>query len=329
MTVATENWYDKIEDTTYPGGPYDYYDNVPSEYQSLVTGGTVAFADYGLIEITLPMAQKDLQQLEVTFSDPGVSVWYRNAVEGSLPSTDKALGVWHQLTGASGLFTMVRKDIAAGVRYDKVQLLVYKSGGFSLKEPVINAYGRVGKTLPPQRPRVRRATGTALIGNSDLGSLTGWTSVGTIATTTPADGMLPRGSTGCVTVDASNKIKRGLTWSQDDYVDREVEIRVVCRRFPAIFNPAGNYATAPITQDSFDWTRVNVELISAETDYDSGNAYVWQQKGIVGLWWKEVVIRTVIPLGTTGLTLQISADSAIQVAKVHVDLLGAPVEHWG
>ncbi|MDE2472880.1 MAG: hypothetical protein KGL35_30215, partial [Bradyrhizobium sp.] len=78
LAVASENWYDKLENPDPVTGAYAYNDLVTSEYQTFMSGGTVSFADYGLIDVILPALQRDVDSIAVTLSDPSVSLWYRN-----------------------------------------------------------------------------------------------------------------------------------------------------------------------------------------------------------------------------------------------------------
>jgi hypothetical protein len=122
--------------------------------------------------------------------------------------------------------------------------------------------------------------------------------------------MLPRGATKCITVNATDKLRQSFVYPQDDRWDNEVEIRVRCRRWVPIFPSSGDYATAPITADSYDWAQLTVDVMA------SGEAM--PIKARVNLSWHDVVLRTILPLGTTTMDLQLSADLNVQIAMVSV-----------
>ncbi len=91
------------------------------------------------------------------------------------------------------------------------------------------------------------------------------------------------------------------------------------RVFPAIFASGGTYpGGAGISQDSFDWGMLQIEVGT------SAGRVPYREK--VGLWWGDIVLRTIAPLGTSSLTLYIrgaSGSSAIEVSKASFKFVDA------
>jgi hypothetical protein len=315
LQVADEGYYDTLQNPDPVTGDYDYDLTVQSDYQRLMAGYHIECDDYTLIEVVLPMLQKDVQRLRLTLSDPGVTVWARDA-RAAAASDGEAVGSWLELSGSGGVWDIPRRLVQHLVWGDRVTLLVYKSSAYTLAEPVLEWTGTPGKPTVPVEAvsHVRQARGAALIAQTDLGTLTGWTAVGSAATGAPADGMLPKGATGRVVVNTTDKLRRAISYDVGDELDREIEIRIWARRFPAIFDVAGDYATAPITQDSFDYAWVYCDLITSDP-------YTFTLRGHVGLWWKEIVLRAMVPAGTTGMDVQVHAASDVEVARVHCEFL--------
>jgi hypothetical protein len=197
--------------------------------------------------------------------------------------------------------------------FDRLTFLVYKDGGFTITQPVITWFGAVGKPALPILVPERRATGAELMTTTTTHSLTGWTVVGSLTPSSDATYMLPYGLTGFVVVDATNKLRQTLNYVVNNTDDVEIEIRVTCRRFPAVFDHEDTYPdNAPITQDTFDWTRIVVELI------EPADTFNFTQTKKVGLWWDEVVFRSILPMRVNPLDIVIGADAEVQVAKVSV-----------
>lgn len=319
LKTANENLYDELYSVT--AGEIE---TINSEYEELQEGGSIALGDYSLLEITLPTNAKNIDQLSVTLSDTGATVYARNVL-GTL-TDGLPVGSWVTLNGGAGTWRLSNSQLKRFMRQDKLSLLIYKSGGIaSFFEPVISWVGtpiakprKVGKTWGGY------ARGTELLSNPDLGTSTSWTATGTVSHGAPADSCLPRGSTGRVTVDNSNYVSQSVSFAADTGRTREAEIRINARVFPAIFASGGTYpGGASITQDSFDWGQLQIEV--SPTGGITGAGRVPYREP-VGLWWGDVVVRTVVPMDVTGLTLYIrgaSGSVAIEASKASVKFVEA------
>lgn len=319
LTEATENYYDELVSGS---ASYDPNSVVQSEYLTLQNAGAVAFSDYALLEVVLDAVPRNVEMFRLTLSDPSVTVWVKDALAGgTYPSDGVSVCRWTALTGSDGVYTLLNRDLPGKMHFDKLSFLIYKSGGFSLSEPRIEWWGDTGKPDYPIALSQTRAAGTELLNVTKFAAIsgnkaTGWDDVGgTITPSSDATYQLPYDMTHFVTVDATKKVVQTLDYATDNFDDIEVEIVVTARNFPAIFASGGTYASAPITQDTFDWEKVVVELI------DPTGAYVFTQSEKVGLWWDEVVFRAILPMRIGPLDIRVSGSAEIQLTKVSVKTL--------
>lgn len=300
LNTAGELIYDEL-------GVYDgptHSELLNSEYEALQNGDSIALDDYSLLEVTLPTTAKHIDQLTLTLNVTDATVYCRGILTGTVVD-GTPLGTWIALNGGSGVYHLSNSELKRFMRQDKLSFLIVKTGGIaSFTEPQIEWIGppvlkprKVGKT------QGRRALGAELLGNPDLGVSTSWTATGTVSHGAPADACLPIGSTGRVTVDNTNYVSQAVTYAADNERAREVEIRINARRFPGIDDGS-------VTVESFDWAMLQIEVGTG------AGRIPYREK--VGLWWGDIVLRTIAPLGTTGLTLYIrgaSGSPAIEASK--------------
>lgn len=306
LKVASEGLYDAA-DTILAADT----ELLSCEYEALQNGDSIAVDDYTLLEVVLPTTAKHIDYLTLTLNETGATVYARNIL-GTL-TDGLALGSWVALNGGSGVYRLSRSELKRFIRQDKLSLLIYKSGGIAaLTEPRIDWIGEViQKPRKAGKTQGRVALGAEKLTNPDLGVATNWTATGTVSHGVPTDACLPYGSTGRATVDNTNYVSQAVTYTADNEKSREIEIRVNARRFPGI-------ADGTITQESFDWAQLQIEVGT------SAGRVPYREK--VGLWWGDIVLRTIAPLGTTGLTLYIrgaSGSAAIEVAKASVKFVDA------
>lgn len=289
---------------------------VNSEYMTLQNGGTIALGDYSLIEVAMPVCSRHIDMLTLVLSETGATVYARDIL--STLTTNLPVGAWKQIAGANGRYSLSKNELRSAMRFDKVSFLVYKSGGIAaFEQPRVEWFGEpIPKpALPVKTEGKTWAKGSELLAATDLGSTTGWTVTGSLTAGAPTDGCLPRGSTGRVTVDASNYLSQAFTYSQSTTEDREVEVRVRCRYFPAIVSHLSP-GSAQITQDSFDYRRVQIDVQTA-----AGRSVYLER---VGLWWKDVVLRTTASMLTTSMTLHVlGPDGGVEVAYASVKFVDA------
>lgn len=307
LKVADEKYVDELNGV---GGPQ--IEAVNSEYMQLQNGGTIAVPDWSLVEVVLPVLHKQVDLLWLILSEPGASVYVRNSL-GAI-TAGKPVGDWRQIYGSNGRFSLSKDELRSAMRLDKVSFLVYKAGGIAaLEQPRIEWYGEmIPKPALPHKTSGTPAQGAELLAVTDLGSMVGWDvhgSLGALAPGVPVDG-LPRGCTGCITVDSANYVSRTFAYEESTTEDREIEIRVRCRYAPALVSSAAP-ELAQVTQDSYDYKTLQVELETA-----AGAAPYTER---VGMFWKDVVFRSVAPMLTNSMTIAIKgADGPIRAAVASV-----------
>jgi hypothetical protein len=276
----------------------------------------VALGDYSLIEVTTPVLSRHIDMLTLIISETAPTAVYVRNILGTL-ATGEPMGAWKLIFGSNGRYSLSKNQLRSAMRADKLSFLVHKSGGIAaFEQPRVEWFGEpIPKPRLPVKTEGNRAKGAELLAVTDLGSTVGWTVTGSLTAGTPTDGCLPRGAVGRVTVDASNYLSQAFTYAQSTTEDREIEIRVTCRYFPAIVSSASP-GTAQITQDSFDYRTLQIDMETA-----AGKA-PYREK--VGLWWTDVVLRTTASILTTGMTVHVSgADGSIEVAEVSVKFVDA------
>lgn len=305
LLVASESKADVLN--TYTGADTEL---LSSEYQTLINGGTIAVDDYSLVEVTLPTLAKHIDQLKLTINETAATVYCREIHTGTV-TDGVADGAWVALNGSSGVYRLCNDEIKRFMRGDKISFLIYKSGGIaSFAAPTIEWFGEhVEKPAKVSKTIGRRALGAEKLTTTDLGVSTNWTATGTVSHGVPTDACLPIDSTGRVTVDNTNYVSQAVTYTADNTQSREVEIRVNARVFPTI---------GSLTQDGFDWGQIQIEVGTG-----AGRVPYVER---VGLWWGDIVLRTIAPLGTSGLTLYIrgaSGSQAIEASKASFKFVDA------
>uniref|UniRef100_UPI003F49453B hypothetical protein n=1 Tax=Ensifer adhaerens TaxID=106592 RepID=UPI003F49453B len=315
LTEATEKYFDEL---TTSAGLYSQNSITKSEYLLLQNGGSIALGTHALLDVVINATQKNVDRFELTLSDPAVSVYIKNArAGGTYPADGVSVCRWTALTGSNGVFKLNRADLPGKMHFDKLTFLLVKAGGITIKQPVIRWWGEPGKPAYPVKAQPA-ATGVELL------PVTKFTSIGTDKTTgwavsptiTPSDDttyQLPYDITHFVTVDATKKVVQTLDYAVDNFNDIEVEIRVSARYFKEKFASSGVYPSgSPINQDTFDYTKVFVELI------DPTGAFTFTQWKKLGPWWNDLVFRAILPMRVSPLDIRVSAKDEIQLAEVSV-----------
>jgi hypothetical protein len=278
------------------------------EYVALAGGASTSLGTYALIDCVLPVSSP--KGLTVTLSDTTCTVYARQ-----IGSAGQA---WVQLSLVNGAYAV--PDSARLVDRDRLALLVFKAGGISLNaSPVVNWTSGVTREIrhpvplsPPRGAEMMAQPLTVVSGAVPVA----WSNPGSLAVVTPADGILPTGTTGCVVATSSAAISQSLTFTAaDDPI--EISVRIVARNFPAIFNAAqsssADFTTSPITYETCNQATLQMTL-SGTSGVANASAVLTEQ---VGLGWWQFEFRETIPAGTANLMVTVgSADFPIQVAEV-------------
>ena len=316
LAPEDEDHYDALG----PGG-YDQYSVQGSEYLRLRSGGAVLADDYVMIEAVIDATLPQVQRLILSLGDPDVSVWVKDAFASAdpadYPADGKSVCRWVAVPGDGlGGYPLAGADLPGKLHGDRVTFLLRKgTAPWSMREPSIRWLGQSGKPARPPR-QTRPARGASVLAQTQItAGLTGWTVSGSPVTSADATTQFPAGISRIVTLEPGQALAQVLDYAPDPARDREVEIVITARRNPPVFAPGGDYATAPITQTSFDWTRIYVDLI------DASGTYVMTQQVKVGLWWDDLRIRSILPLRAPAMTLRLRAETDIEVAAVTARLV--------
>lgn len=287
-----------------------------SELLEMQQGKSVALGEYALIEAIIDATVENVDRLSLILSDVAATVYVRDAFASPYPADGDPVYRWTQIAVVDGKFTLDRAALRGRMFGDQVDFLVYKSGGITLREPIVEWIGIAGKprTAPAPRAPVQgeHVLSVRTFATISGARATGWEAVGgAITPSNDATYQLPYGVTHFVTLSDTLKAVQRLAYTPSDLEDEEVEIVVTARNFPALVDPLDPGA-AQITLDSHDLRRVVVELI------DQAGSFVMPHYGRVGLWWDEVRFRSILPMRTGPLDLRISGDGPVQVARAEV-----------
>lgn len=289
---------------------------VLSEYLKLMANTAVAFTDYALVEMVCPHIAKHMTNAKFVMNDVGADIYVPNHLGGGAFANDTPVGAWTKITGTGGVFVIEDAVLRSAMRWDKLPILIVKSGAFNLTQSPELQYQTAGseKRAGPVRDVRKHATGAQLLSNPSFptsGSPTGWTTSGTV-TPFAISGEVPPGLTGAVTIAAGASItSAAFTVTPSAYEDVEMEIRVLARRsIPTYASSNGYPGTSPVTADTFDMTRLKIGVTTP-----AGIVPTWDW---IDMGWDECVARVLVPEGVTSMTVTISADDAIDVAEVRV-----------
>lgn len=312
LTTATEKYYDEVASSVL-------VQNL-SEYLKIMDGQPVAFTDYALVEFVLPTTPPHMGSAQIVFDNIAEDAVYIPDNMGGTVANDTPVGAWIQLTGSAGVYSIPERYLKNGMRFDKLPVLIAKSGAFSLRtSPSLRfVWDGVAKPRRIGTDLSVRGRGSELLTTTTFptsGAPTGWTVTGTVTGASPADSVVPAGAVGLVVVSSTSYVSQAFMITADALQDREIDIRVVARRWTNIFVSATDtYPTnAGITSDTFDWAKVYVGL--AQT---APAAFQWRA---VSTGWMELAYRATVPAGATSVTLTIKASEAVQISGASVKFL--------
>lgn len=277
------------------------------EYLKLINKESVAFTEgYGLVECVVNATAGNVKTFGLSISDTTVAVYVKDWNANAWVQLQKVTNNGETIYGLSNLKNQIQ--------YDKVQLLLYKSGGFSLTDIYYRWSGTEGKDQSQRKPVVELTT-TELLSNTKVDVLTGWTVTGSLTPFTPTDNSFPTGLTKAVTLTTSNYLTQAVTFSTDVTRSRKVQVKLVSRTNPVIYSSAGTYPTgAAITDDTYDVGQIVLE-VKLNTDN------VIKFKDIVGTHWTDNVFEFNLPPDVTTVSFIVKGfDKDIEFVSASVKI---------
>lgn len=309
-------------------------ENIDSEYLALQNHDSVDFQDFALIEAILPASSDNIGWVELLLSDSSVAVYaLDNLAPPSFDATEPVKppvgyadtvgvprGNWVQIDNVDGRYCFSSDSVCRFVKYDKLVLLVEKSGVFSLNDIHIDVQCIPGKSSQPEQDFIPRPMGRELLFQPYIGTaeqLQSWVVSQNIAITQPVDNNLPRGCIGLVEVTDTKVISQGLQTLSDEE-GKDGCITIWARTFPPLFEaiPENYPDAAPINSDTVDFSNLMVSI------GHTNSKHKMDLRQLVGIGWTEIRIPWRIPIDLTEkgyeITLSSSDSTPIQISKVSI-----------
>lgn len=358
LSDATLQYFDELD------GPNVYtHVTTSDEYNRLADGSGVAFGDYGLIEATLPGTARTIEEARISLTvTAGTEIFVRDwldstasipgRAQGATPTLpeylakwDKPRGAWRSLGTYGGPIIIPQSSLSHSMDGDKMQILLYKSGGFTLNSASVDyrGGGKVAKYVEPKY--VTNETELLPISTVAAADLASWTVTGSPTTLVPIDqynaprnpANLAQGVAQVCVISANNKIGQTVTLPNPGIVGKRYKLVVWARYFAKAFlnNTAYNLdasqvidrtapgvtyeANSPINKDTNDIRTLRVEYSFAST-IDAANGV--EVDDFAWLGWRGVEFPIDVPaspFGGTSFTFRLSCpDGEIQIAKVQL-----------
>lgn len=227
------------------------------------------------------------------------------------PKGKAKVGHYVKLERKDGKYIVPQALMAQAVDYDKIHFIVVKSGEFDLATVNVEWDGVENKVYKTNGLLKKKAKGEELVPYSLMGNeeqLKGWRMTKEEKAYIPADSCLPQGILGCVNVSENQKLSQVVNYSMSKEL-RDVQVTVMARYFPEIFNPEDDYKYCKITESSYDYADICLDMVY--------NGKTFTQRRRVGMHWKKVTFDVVLPAYTDQVELKVySEGQEVQVVKV-------------
>lgn len=284
---------------------------VQNEYYTLMTGGSVSFTDYALIEVTLPYHVSDINEVELLFETTNTvdvyayNTWNYEHSGNYYKGEGTLFGQWVKLNAPYTIKSNI-KYYVHGDNADKIPFLIYGASSFSLKNIRVrcNSYSKVNK--PVLRKEFKFETNkwsseTELLPSNTFGAVgVEDTNYNVIPTNTyeMTQGVdaYPPGVTSKVTVDDTTSINFSVASPSSGLY----ELELWCRFFPPVYTDGSD---GQITVDSYDYNEVLVDVGGSISAKNTGVTL----RDEVCLAWKKV--RFTIFLSTTATPIKVYSNA--------------------
>ncbi|MBP3886350.1 MAG: SGNH/GDSL hydrolase family protein [Cellulosilyticum sp.] len=227
------------------------------------------------------------------------------------PKGKAKVGHYVKLERKDGKYIIPKELMSHAVDYDKVHFLVVKKGEFELNQINVEWDGVENKVYKSAGFSKVKARGAELVPYNFLGNeeqLSGWNIPEETMAYTPVDGCLPKGCQGCVDVSEEKAISQTVRYAMSEET-RDAQVTITARYFPEIFNPEDNYSNCKITEMSYDYADLCLDMIY--------NGKTFTQRRRVGMHWKQATFDVVLPAYTDEVQLKIYSEGhEVQLVKV-------------
>ena len=330
LDSATEKYFDRLQETLT-------YESAMDEYQKIQNQEDVVVGDYLLSELILPFTSQTTKSVQVNVSITGATKVYVKRVLGLtsyLPAvgTDSTylahfkepVGEWFEIPMVNGVITVPLDNT---IMLDKISLL-FEGAAMTLSNISVECSGTEIKDVMPNKTKfIGAPTGIELLADTLLDDNTAWTDINTltsvpkvVAYNSTEEELFPKGVTTVREITNADELTQLIDaslYTNDDYHDTEIEVRVLCRYFPEYTDTDAKAAASVIKRDSFDCAKLEVGVL-----YDGTNQNVKVATELVGLYWQEISCTGVLQNTSTNKLVIKTLDKPIQIAKVSVRKVG-------
>lgn len=235
--LTKETDYDNLDSLTGSSGV-----GVKSEYGQLMSGNLVSFGDYGLVEVILPSTRNNIKSAKLNVSDTSITIYVKTK-NGYVVTSKGAVS-----------------DLVNSVEYDKLTFLLYKQGGFSIRDISLTWTGTETPKAPTPCIEAVLHSGKELLEFNTVDDTSNYTVEGTVAPSEPTNyTKMPNGCTKLITVDNINYINVALTVPNAPMgLITKARIRVVAR-----YNPAKG--SSEINENSYDRKLLQIQPKGQQT----------------------------------------------------------------
>lgn len=232
------------------------------------------------------------------------------------PKGKAKVGHYVKLECQDGKYIIPKELINNAIDYDKIHFLVVKKGEFELNQINVEWDGVENKVYKSAGFKKVKPRGVELVPYNFLGNeeqLSGWNTPEKTIGYIPEDGCLPRGCQGCIDVSAEKAVSQIVRYAMSEET-RDAQVTITARYFPEIFNPEDDYSKCKITEMSYDYADLCLDMIY--------NGKTFTQRRRVGMHWKQVIFDVVLPSYTDEVELKVySKEHEVQVVKVSMKTL--------
>lgn len=350
-SFADESKYDELDTLAAEDRKWILHED---EYVKLANNQAVSFSDYALIEISLDVLQKDINNIDISLNiSSGVLCFVRNNLDQAteIPRVkpddpkyqqnwNKPRGKWRSVNFTDGKINIKKDDVVYSMIGNKIYLML--EGAFDLSFLTVTYLADQYESSSPTLNLAKQKLGIELLQQPLLGNveqLAGWSVSGVVSPLVPIDvSNAPRKPDknlpvdGVITLTPNNHIEQAVLFDSSEEI-RTLKVVAWARYFPKAFfditNPkystldatqiedrSKSNAMAQITKDTLDLREIQLETWTEEQQPVANGAI---QLNYVALQWRPVEFFIEIQPYETQLSIRLnSKEGEIQLAKCSV-----------